>query len=91
MEAKQAQKTSGRTKGLPKFDSNRALVFGIFFGVMVFAVNLWSLIELWNADFFPDQLANILGIVLGIGLAIHSVDMMGYYRKHGRLGTDQRR
>jgi hypothetical protein len=91
MEAKEGKTTSLRTKGLPKFDSNIWLVFGILFSAVAFGDNLWSIVTNWNAAFFPFQLGKILGLLLGLGVAVHCLDMIGYYRKHGRLGTDQRR
>jgi hypothetical protein len=80
-----------RSRGLPKFDSTIWLVIGIIFSAVVFGDNLWSLIADWGSAFLPFQLGRILGLILGLSLGIHCIDMMGYYRKHGRLGTDQRR
>jgi hypothetical protein len=91
MEARTEKVKLARGKSLPKFDSNVGLFIGIVFCALVFGDNLWSLIADWHSAFLPFQLARILGLLLGLGLGIHCVDMMGYYRKHGRLGTDQRR
>lgn len=88
-EIEKAKAAGGQS--LPKFDSTVGLVIGIIFCALVFGDNLWSLIAGWHDAFLPFQLGRILGLLLGLGLGIHCVDMMGYYRKHGRLGTDQRR
>ncbi len=80
-----------RNRGLPKFDTASGLVLGILFGLVLFVDNLWSLISGWGQAFFPFQLGKILGVAVGLGLAVHCIDMIGYYRKNGRLHSNRDR
>ncbi len=77
-------KTSNR-RGLPKFDSTSWLSFGMLFSLVLLGDNVWSLISGWDQPFFPYQLGKFLGMAVGLGLAVHCIDMIVYYRKHGRL------
>ena len=70
---------------LPKFDSGGSLIVGTITSCLLFALNLLSLVVGWHDSFFPFQVTKLLGIVVGIVLGIHSIDMKGYYKKHGRL------
>ena len=77
-----------RKRWLPKFDSVPWLSLGIACSFFLVFLNVWALIDLWQAPFLPFQLTKILGIAIGLILGIHCVDMIGYYRKHGRLKKD---
>jgi hypothetical protein len=74
-----------KERKLPKFDSTPWLVFGITFSFLLSGLNFWSLIGQRHDPFFPYQLVKLLGIMLGLILGIHCIDMIGYYRKNGRL------
>ncbi len=73
---------------LPKFDSSGSLIFGTVFSLLLSVLNLMALVEAWRESFIPFQAAKILGMIVGVVLAVHCVDMMGYYRKYGRLRKD---
>jgi hypothetical protein len=79
------RKTETSKKCLPKFDSVPALGIGTAFSLLLIALNLWALAARWHDAFFPYQLAKLLGAAFGLALAVHCVDMMAYYKKHGRL------
>ncbi len=72
-------------KGLPKFDSVGWLSAGIFFSLAISGINIWALVSGWTDSFFPFQISKLLGIAVGIVLAIHCVDMVVYYKKYGSL------
>jgi len=74
-----------RRSGLPKFDSVGWLSAGIFFSLTMFGINLWALLAKWQDSFFPFQISKLLGMAVGLVLAIHCVDMVFYYKKHGPL------
>jgi hypothetical protein len=76
---------NGRRSGLPKFDTAGWLSAGIFFNLAMFGINLWALIVKWHELFFPFQAGKLLGMAVGLALAIHCVDMVVYYKKHGPL------
>jgi hypothetical protein len=76
------EKTTG---GLPKFDSTPWLVLGAVLSFLLTALNVWALIGQWHDAFLPYQLGKLLGAAVGIALGVHCLDMIGYYRKHGRL------
>ena len=73
------------SKGLPKFDSTPWLCVGAVFSFLLSGLNLWALIGQWHDAFLPYQLGKLLGLAIGIILGIHCLDMIRYYRKHGRL------
>jgi hypothetical protein len=74
-----------RRNGLPKFDSTVWLSVGIFFSLVMSGVNLWALVLGWQDSFFPFQVSKLLGMAVGLVLAIHCIDMVVYYKKHGPL------
>ena len=74
-----------KSQGLPKFDSTLWLCVGATCSFLLTGLNLWALIGQWHNTFFPYQLCKMLGMVIGIVLGIHCLDMIRYYRKHGRL------
>ena len=85
IETQNFEKDNLKKRGLPKFDSAGWLSIGIIFGTLMFGMNLWALIIRWNDTFIPFQIVKLLGIAVGLVLAIHCVDMIAYYRKHGPL------
>ena len=72
----------GKGHGLPKFDTTGWLSVGIVFSAILFGDSLWSLLSAWRQAFFPFQFGKLLGIGVGLGLAIHCVDMIFYHRKN---------
>ena len=78
-------KTDTNNRGLPKFDSVPALCIGTAFSLLLTALNIWALAARWHDAFLPYQLAKLLGAAFGLALAVHCIDMMAYYNKHGRL------
>jgi hypothetical protein len=76
---------TGKRKGLPKFDATGWLGTGIIVCLALFGLDLWALIAGWHDAFIPYQLGKILGMAIALALGIHCADMIGYYRKHGRL------
>jgi hypothetical protein len=77
-------KTS-KSNGLPKFDSAPWLVLGTVLSFLLTGLNVWALIGQSNDPFLPYQLGKLLGALIGTVLGIHCLDMIRYYRKHGRL------
>ena len=77
---------TSKRKGLPKFETSGWLSVGIFFSLLLFIFSLWDIFSGRNELFFPSQLGNILGIIVGLGLGIHCVDMIIYHRNN-RLNT----
>jgi divalent metal cation (Fe/Co/Zn/Cd) transporter len=78
-------KKNVRRSGLPKFDSTGWLSAGIFFSLAMFGINLWALISKWQDFFFPFQISKLLGMAVGLVLAIHCVDVLFHYKKNNRL------
>jgi hypothetical protein len=74
-----------KSKGLPKFDSTPWLGSGAVLSFLLTGLNVWALIGQWNDAFIPYQLGKLLGAIIGMVLGIHCLDMIRYYRKHGRL------
>jgi hypothetical protein len=72
-------------KRLPKFDGVGWLITGALVSLLLLAFNLWEVLTQPAAPFVPMQAGRLLGIGVGLVLAIHCFDMIGYYRKHGRL------
>jgi len=70
---------------LTKFDSTPWLSTGIAASLVLFGLNLWALITQLSKAFIPYQLSEILGMAISLALGIHCADMIGYYRKHGKL------
>lgn len=70
--------------GLPKFDSVPWLIGGAVFSILLFGLDLWALLSQWSVAFFPYQLSKGVGMAIGVGLAIHCVDMTVYYLKRPR-------
>lgn len=66
---------------LPKFDSVPWLIGGAVFSLFLFGLDLWALVSQWSDAFFPYQLSKLVGMAIGIGLAIHCMDMTVYYMK----------
>ena len=77
-------KASPRRKGLPKFDSTGWLSIGILFSLALFGNSMWAAIEHKDLQFFPFRFGEILGVIIGLGLAIHCVDMIFYHKKNKR-------
>ena len=75
-----------KRKDLPKFDTAGWLSTGILFSTVLFATNLWSAMVRWNEPFFPFLLGEILGMLVGLGLGIHCIDMLVYHRKNKSFG-----
>ncbi len=72
-------------KGLPKFDSTGWLLAGAFFSLLVFSLALWAMISGQDRAFLPFRLGQLLSMAVALALGIHCLDMIGYYRRHGRL------
>lgn len=77
-----------KSKGLPKFETTGWLSIGIFFSLLLFIVSLWSMLSLFGEPFFPTKFGDILGMIVGLGLGIHCVDMIAYHRKYGHPGSN---
>ncbi len=77
--------TSRRKNQLTKFDSTFWLCVGIVISLLLISFNIWSIIVDVHDSFVPIQVGRILGIAVGFVLGIHCFDMIGYYRKNGRL------
>jgi hypothetical protein len=75
-----------RRKDLPKFDTPGWLSTGILFSAVLFATNLWSAMARWNDPFFPFLLGEIMGMVIGLGLRIHCIDMLVYHTRNKSFG-----
>jgi hypothetical protein len=75
-----------KIKSLPKFDTAGWLSIGILFSLVLFSSDLWSAIARWNEPFFPFGLGEILGMLIGLGLGIHCIDMVVYHRKNKSFG-----
>jgi hypothetical protein len=71
-----------KSKGLPKFETTGWLSIGIFFSLLLFIFSLWSMLSLFEEPFFPAKFGDILGIIVGLGLGIHCIDMIAYHRKY---------
>ncbi len=69
---------------LPKFDSSGSLIFGAVISLLLFVLNLLSIVIGRHDSFFPFQLTRLLGMAVGIALGIHCLDMKGYYAKRPR-------
>ncbi len=69
---------------LPKFDSSGSLIFGAVISLLLFVLNLVSIVIGRHDSFFPFQLTRLLGMAVGIALGIHCLDMKGYYAKRPR-------
>lgn len=67
--------------GLPKFESKFWLSLGIIFGVVLVIDAVWSMVYSYQ-PFFPFQVGRIFRIVLGLVLAVHSIDIIHYRSKH---------
>jgi hypothetical protein len=80
----EVEKTSH--KRFPKFDTAGWLSTGILFSLVLFADNLWSLISGWHDPFLPSQFGKIMGIIIGLGLGIHCVDMIAFHRRNQSFG-----
>jgi uncharacterized membrane protein (UPF0136 family) len=78
------KEAAGKSR-LPKFDSTPWLSTGIAASLVLFGLNLWALITQISRAFIPYQLSEILGMAIALALGIHCGDMIGYYRKHGKL------
>lgn len=74
-----------KKRRLTKFDSTGWLGAGILLSVALLVINLWAIIAQWHAPFFPFQIGKFLGVGWGMIMTIHCIDMIFYYRKHGRL------
>lgn len=77
-----SKKSCTARRGLPKFDSPGWLMTGILFSLLLSGINLWALLAQKTASFLPFRLGNILGILIGIVLAVHCTDMIIYRRKN---------
>ncbi|HEX7475664.1 MAG TPA: hypothetical protein VF318_06805 [Dehalococcoidales bacterium] len=75
-----------KNRGLPKFDTPGWLSAGTIFAFIMMAVNIWSLIARWGEPFLPFQLGKLLGAAVGLGLAIHCLDMIAYHRRNHTWG-----
>lgn len=84
-----SKKNNTARRGLPKFDSPGWLMTGILFSLLLSGINLWTLLAQKTASFLPFRLSNILGILIGIVLAVHCADMIIYRRKNQK--SDSRR
>ncbi len=73
-------------RSLPKFDTALWLSAGILFSLVLFAINLWSLVASWHEAFLPFQCGKILGLLVGLGLGIHCIDMIAYHRRNRSFG-----
>jgi hypothetical protein len=82
-EAKMKTLSTG-SKGLPKFNTTGWLSVGVLFSLVLFADSLWAAIARWDVPFFPFQFANILGMIVGLGLGVHCVDMIFYNKKQSK-------
>jgi hypothetical protein len=81
-EEEHMKSVSSRSGGLPKFNTTGWLSVGILFSLALFADSLWAAVAGWDGAFFPFQFAFILGMIVGLGLGVHCVDMIFYHRKH---------
>ncbi len=79
---------AGRGRSLPKFDSTGWLALGVLVSAAVFALNLWAFLAGTGLAFLPFRLGQVLGMAVALVLGLHCVDMMMYYRRHGRLMRD---
>jgi hypothetical protein len=77
-----------KRNGLPKFDTIGWLSIGIFFSLLLFIVCLWSALSLFGEPFFPSKFGDIMGMIVGLGLGIHCVDMIAYHRKNNYLRSN---
>ncbi len=69
---------------LPKFDSSGSLIFGAVISLLLFVLNLVSIVIGRHDSFFPFQLTRVLGMAVGIALGIHCLDMKSFYAKRPR-------
>jgi hypothetical protein len=78
-------KNAAVKRKLTKFDSTPWLSLGIAVCLALFALDLWALLIQIQQPFVPVLLSEILGMAIALALGVHCADMIGYYRKHGRL------
>lgn len=71
----------GILNNLPKFETPFWLSMGIVFGIILIIDAVWSMVYSYQ-PFFPFQVGRIFRIVLGLVLAVHSVDILIYRKKH---------
>jgi len=71
---------------LPKFDTSGWLSLGMLFGIILAALDLWSFVSAGHNAFLPYKLANILGILIGLSLSVHCIDMMLYHKYNKSWG-----
>jgi len=79
------KKETTKGGGLPKFDSTPWLCLGAALSFLLTGLDIWALVAQWHIQFILYQLSKLLSGLIGIVLGIHCLDMIGYYRKHGRL------
>lgn len=77
-----SKKSYTAKRGLPKFDSPGWLTAGAVFSFLLFGLNLWALLAQESASFLPFRLGNILGMLIGIVLAVHCADLLFHHRKN---------
>jgi|WetSurMetagenome_2_1015567.scaffolds.fasta_scaffold304847_1 hypothetical protein len=75
-----------KVKTLPKFDTPGWLSLGALFSLVLVGCNLWSAIARWHEPFFPFGLGEILGMIVGLVLGIHCIDMIAYHRRNRSFG-----
>jgi diacylglycerol kinase len=83
MEARQVKngKVGLLKRGLPKFETPFWLSMGIIFGIVLIIDAVWSMVYSYQ-PFFPFQVGRIFRVVLGFVLAVHSIDILIYRKKH---------
>jgi hypothetical protein len=79
------EKEAAGKRRLTKFDSTPWLSTGIAASLLLFGLDLWALLTQISKAFVPYQVSEILGMAIALALGIHCGDMIGYYRKHGKL------
>lgn len=71
----------GILRKFPKFETPFWLWMGIIFGIILIIDAVWSMVYSYQ-PFFPFQIGRIFRIILGLVLAIHSIDILIYRKKH---------